>query len=359
MSEVEELLEKENGTVSPEQLEPATNQPHDERFEQLLNDEEQRDQTVYYGSNVKDSVHEVIEELDELGYDTQRVSSKKVRRMDAEDFEGPLLLRSKRGFDDEKTKRKLDMLQKQGVDILPSPKGAEAANDKLSSKQRLNRNLRRVSNASTTTTYDSADKFLKAKMTGEEIVEKPRRGSHGEGFQILQPDEEFEIDPDCIYEKKVDHWNNPDIEERRALMYVGKNEEKVVDVKTRKAKTNKEIPKNFNNGGSYIDPEFVTKNELEGALASGRAVDGGIVAVDYTLNKKTGEFKAIEPNSTVQIDGIRQYSDIDINKKTAEYIDNDLKGYSTQGLAAEHIQQKLDLPELVRESYEEFADKSD
>lgn len=359
MSEVVDLLENESETVSPEKLEPPTNQPHKDCFEDILENVSERDKTIYYGSNAKDSVYGVIEELDELGYDTQRVSSKKVRRMDAEDFNGPLLLRSKRGFNDDKTKRKLDILQKQGVDILPSPRGAEAANDKLASKHVLNRNLREVVNASTTDTYNNPDSFMKAKLMGEEIVEKPRKGSHGEGFQILQPDDEFDIDPACIYEKKVDHWNNPNIDERRALMYVGQNEEKVIDIKTRKARTDKEIPKNFNNGGSYSEPNFVTQNELEGAIASGRAVDGGIVAVDYTLNKMTGEFEAIEVNSTVQTDGIKKYSEVDIDQKTAEYIDNDLKGYSTKGLAAEHIQEKISLPELVREKYGELVERSE
>lgn len=359
MSEVEKILEQgSEATISSDQLEGPTNQPHDGRFEDILNSASQTDQTVYYGSNSKDSVHGVIEELDELGYDTQRVSSKKVRKMDADDFNGPLLLRSKRGFNDDKIKRKLKTLQKQGVDILPSPKGADAANDKLASKQVLNKSLREINNASTTDTYNTPESFMKARLMNQEIVEKPRKGSHGNGFQILQPDEEFDIDPECIYERKVDHWKNPDIEERRALMYVGKTEEKVIDVKTRKAKTNKEVPKNFNNGGTYTDPEFVTENELQGALASGRAVDGGIVAVDYTLNKKTGEFEAIEVNSTVQTDGIKEYSEIDIDKRTAEYIDNDLNGYATKGLASNHIQEKIDFPELVREKYNKIVDES-
>lgn len=358
MSKVEDLLEQgSSGTVSPEQLEGPTNGPPDERLDNVKDNVSQPDKTVYYGSNVKDSVHSVLEELEDLGYDTERVSSKKIKRMDADDFDGPMLLRSKRGFNDEKTKRKLDMLQKQGVDILPSPRGAQAANDKLASKQILNRSLSRVPNASTTDTYNSPESLRRARLFGRDIVQKPRRGSHGNGFEILSPEDEFELDPDCIYEKKIDHWSNPNIDERRALMYVGKNEEKVIDIKTREAKTNKEIPKNFNNGGSYSEPDLVLQNELEGALASGRAVEGGVVAVDYTLNKKTGEFEAIEVNSTVQTHGIRDYSEIDIDQKTAEYIDNDLKGYSTQSPASEHLMQKIDLPEIAREKYDELIER--
>lgn len=358
MSSVEKLLEQGNSRdVSPEQLEGPTNTPHNERFENVVEKRSQPDKTVYYGSNVKDSVHGVLEELEDIGYETERISSKKIRRMDADDFNGPLLLRSKRGFNDEKTTRKLDMLQKQGVDILPSPRGAQTANDKLASKKVLNRNLSKVPNASTTETYSSPQGLMKARLLGEDIVQKPRRGSHGNGFEILDPSDGFELDPECIYEKKIDHWNNPDIDERRALMYVGKNEEKVIDIKTREAKTNKEIPKNFNNGGSYSEPDLVLRNELEGALASGRAVDGGVVAVDYTLNKKTGEFEAIEVNSTVQTHGIKDYSEIDIDQKTAEYIDNDLRGHSGRSPASQHLMQKIDLPEMAREKYDKLVEE--
>ena len=376
MAQVEQLLKDVGTEISPDQLlEPDNDRTHDElsdyqsgqiREMQEVNQknpgvfnpqELDDDKTVYYGSNVKDSVYGVLEELEDIGYDTERVSSKKIKSMDADDFNGPLLLRSKRGFNDERTKRKLDILQKQGVDILPSPRGADAANDKLASKQVLNKSLNRVPKASTTDTYSSPDSLMRARFLREDIVQKPRKGSHGNGFEIISPEDELELNPDCIYEKKIDHWSDPNIDERRALMYVGQNEEKVIDIKTRKAKTNKEIPKNFNNGGSYSEPDLVLQNELEGALASGRAVDGGVIAVDYTLNKRTGEFEAIEINSTVQTHGIKEYSEIDIDQKTAEYIDNDLKGYSTRSPASEHLMQKIGLPEIAREKYDKLIER--
>jgi hypothetical protein len=75
------------------------------------------------------------------------------------------------------------------------------------------------------------------------------------------------------------------------------------------------------------------------------------------MNTKTGEFNAIEVNSTVQTHGIRDYSEIDIDREIAKYIDNDLKGYSAPGLASDHIEQKVELPELARKSLEELVEE--
>ncbi|MFB6292531.1 MAG: RimK family alpha-L-glutamate ligase [Candidatus Nanohaloarchaea archaeon] len=298
------------------------------------------------GADSLGSLEPTIGELEERGYDVLQVPESDISveedgvyigDREAAEFAGTdFLLRNKRGY---RNADYLPELRQSGIDFLNEPEGAEVCDDKLATKQVLEQ-----FGISTTDTYWSQEELDMALASGQKVAAKLSEGSHGAGFEVLEPGAREDFEPDRVYEELVDHWNDPHVEERRAVVFAGSSENRIIESQTRQSVGEYE-PKNVANGGSYQDPDIYFEDEFETLWDTADVLGGGLLGIDYTVDTRTGEAKIIEANSTVQLGGIRNAASsngYDLDEELADALETEIGGTEEYigRVAAGHLEER-------------------
>lgn len=297
------------------------------------------------GADSLGSLAPTIAELEGRGYDILQVPESDISVEEdgfhigdrhADEFSGTcFLLRNKRGY---RNADYLPELRRHGIEFLNEPEGAAVCDDKLATKEVLEQ-----FGVPTTDTYWNQDELNAALASGQQVVAKLSDGSHGEGFQVLEPGQREQFDSDRVYEELIDHWNNPHVEERRAVVFEGSNQNRIVESQTRQDVGEYE-PKNVANGGFYSDPDVYFGQEFEALWDTAEILGGGLLGIDYTVDTRTGETKIIEANSTVQLNGIRSAAENnghDLDEELADVLEAQIEGEEYLGrTAAGHLEER-------------------
>ncbi|MFB6182869.1 MAG: RimK family alpha-L-glutamate ligase [Candidatus Nanohaloarchaea archaeon] len=341
---------------------PFTQENHSQEDDELV------EADLLIAADKLTSFSEVKDKLEEKGIETYQIKNEdlnlkegKIKNTPIEELKGKeTILRNRRGFEEES--RKLERLP---LDFINKPRYAEAADDKLATKEILNR-----SNINTPETYLSKKQIESELEKGNKVVEKDRNGSKGRGFNVLEPGDEIELQPDKIYEEFVDHYENENIEERRAIVYNGKTQNKIIESQTREndsgiissilSSAEKYLPKNISAGGEYKEPGKYLEEEFETLWDTAEAFNEGLLGVDYTVDTETGETSIIEVNSTVGLNGMRSQSDEDIDEMIATSIEEDLKNENYRGRTySNHLNQNYLDGETEEEIYNQAIEEEE
>ncbi|MFB6204837.1 MAG: RimK family alpha-L-glutamate ligase [Candidatus Nanohaloarchaea archaeon] len=287
------------------------------------------------------SLSPVIDELEDRGYSVHQFNSDDIEYQDNEAYidgvsaslleDKTVLHRNKRGFEDHAGE--LEELAEHGLDFINTPEGSDISNDKNRTKKALKRH-----GVQTPETYTTEEEVETALEEGP-VIKKPDDQSRGREVEVLRPEEDLEFDTDKIYEECIDHWNTG-VEERRAVVFAGSHENRIIETKTREGEEYE--PKNIANGGAYRDPDELYLEEFETLWDSADALGGGLLGIDYTVTPD-GETTVLEVNSTVGLDGIRSASDQDIDSEIADMVEKELEpsGYHRRTYSG-HLEERLE-----------------
>lgn len=212
--------------------------------------------------------------------------------------------------------------------------GAELADDKLRAQQKMERH-----GINTPDIFRDVDDLNRYIEEGNTAVKKARKGSRGDGFELVE-DDVGELDDEAIYQEAIDQTDE-NIEERRGFM-IG---DRPVAIEARSTGNDRIEPQNIAAGGEYSSVNEISHGEVSDLRTASRIFGEGITAVDYFKNTETGEITVLEANKTPYT-GINSHSEEDVHEEVAKHLAATRGDIEPETGLPDSIQELMDEPEL-------------